>query len=221
MTPPCDVLQKGVKGSREPGVRDLGSEGSEIAREDLAAVAPPIAVQDIGVRIPAVVAPVDADRAEHAGVVPNVEDVGVTIGQQRAVFAVRLALHEPPDLAERRLDFFFSAEVSDDLVVVRALRERERHEVAGRDILLHLAGEPAREVGAVVRHHLHAGSLGEERLIRLERTRFRRLRRNHRAEHLVGALRSGLLGTVTDGRDTECCRVLRVLDHPLSIDGGK
>jgi len=131
------------------------------------AAAPPAAAQGNGADVPAITAPVDVHDAEHAVSVADVEDVRPPVGEQYSLFAARLALHEPPDLDQGDPGLLFATEVGDDLAVGGGPDERTGDEPATRHVLLHLAGEPLGEVGAVG-HHLHAGVLVEERVARLE-----------------------------------------------------
>ncbi len=78
-------------------------------------VAPRTRARD-GVRAhaPATVVPVRADRAEHTIHIPDVEEVVVSVREERAALAVLLRLHEREDLGERGLGLFLATQRGDD-----------------------------------------------------------------------------------------------------------
>lgn len=84
-------------------------------REHLEATTPPVRVPD-GVRIdvPAVVVPAHTDRAKHTVLVPNIEDVGVSVVQENTVFTILLLLHEGKHLRQGGFSFRFATQFGND-----------------------------------------------------------------------------------------------------------
>ena len=124
---------------------------NRIAREHLAAIAPPDRVLD-GVRkdVPAVAVPAHVDRAKHSILVLDVEDVGVAVVQENTVFTLALLFHEGKHLGERRFRLLRTAEFSDDGTIHRGLPQLVVAECLFRNRIFGFAGDREEPFGEVV-----------------------------------------------------------------------
>lgn len=82
-------------------------------------IPPERALDRVRMDVPAVVAPVHVDCAKQTILVPNVEDVGVTVVQENTVFTLTLLFHEGKHLGEGRFRLLLTAELGDDGTVHR------------------------------------------------------------------------------------------------------
>lgn len=161
-----------------------GSHISGIAREDAAAVAPRVVVEDASDHVPAVADPADVDGAEHAVHVLHIEDVGVAVREQLTIFAVRLRKEKRPDIREGGRDLRLTTEHRDDLAVAHRPIEPENLLGIERNFRDDISRKPGGEVVSTV-GDLHARLLREERSDGAEHVRRRRLV-GHERDDLVG-----------------------------------
>ena len=104
----------------------LGNQGTKVprilrvAREDLAADAPPERTPDrVGADVPAIAAPDGAHRPENSLGVADIEDVRVAVGEESSRLAVRLLFEKLPDAGEGCLRLV--SQLGQDLLVQRVL----------------------------------------------------------------------------------------------------
>ena len=120
-TSPCGFSEgPSDKGSERQKLGSRSQSFQGLAREDLAASTPTVRTVDrIGIDDPAIAVPADADRATHARLVLDVEDVGVAVVQENTRFTILLLLHETEHLGERCLHFLWNAEFGHDGTIYR------------------------------------------------------------------------------------------------------